>query len=232
MKTLEALRVILDERFNGVIYSGTHRPDGKCCLLEFASQAKGIPWTDSPAETGYPDLRPLNDAPWSSDEVRTQAMLPLLVSLAWWADADEARRKRFTNAVALRTIREVLPIALRAAGLELSAVRCESAKDLAEASAAVAVAVNAADAARAVADAVAYADAAYAVNDAAYAAVNAADAARAAARAAAYVVAAANAARAATVAYAVAYAVVVAAAAADKVLTLTCLIWHEEGLRA
>jgi len=162
MKTLEALRAILDERFNGVLYSGTHRPDGKCCLLEFASQAKGIRWTDSPVETGYPDLRPLNDAPWSSDEVRTEAMLPLLVSLAWWADADEARRKRFTDAVAFRTIREVLPIALRAAGLELPAVRCESAKDLAEA----------------------------------------ADAA-----AAAY------------------------AAAADKVLTLTCLIWHEEGLR-
>lgn len=128
MKT--ELETILRDRFGGIISYGTHTANGRACALELASQAQGIAWTDDPERVGYPDLRPLNDARWSSDAARTAALLPVLVALADWRVWPDARRVEWMRAVALRTIREVLSIAARAISLGRAARRCETAGTL------------------------------------------------------------------------------------------------------
>jgi hypothetical protein len=96
-----------------------------------------------------------------SDQDRTDACLPLALLTESEAPAG------WVDQYILRTIREILPTALRAAGLEDHAVACESAKDL--------------DAARKAAK-----DAAFAAKDAAFAAKDAALAADSTAMAAYY----------------------------------------------
>jgi hypothetical protein len=125
-----ALETLLRERFGGIISHGKHPPDGAACALELVSQAKGLPWTDDPRTVGYPDLRSLNDAGWVSDAARTTALLPVLIALSGWPDWSKSRRITCARIVALRTIREVLPIALRAIGLDGAARRCETAGTL------------------------------------------------------------------------------------------------------
>jgi hypothetical protein len=118
----------------------------------------------------------LNYAAWSSDAARTEACLHL--ALLTESEAAEG----WTRQYLLRTIREILPIALRAAGFEDHAVACESAEDLEAAGRAAKGAYNAARYNAAAYNAAAYNAAAYA----AYAAASAAASAAAAAYAARY----------------------------------------------
>jgi hypothetical protein len=192
----------LQGHFGGGLGSGSHEPNGVGCALEVASVARGIEWTDDPDLVGLPDLRPLNDGPWSSDKARAEAIAPVIVALWDWADWPDDRRQAWAGVVAERTILEILPPMLRAAGLDAEAERCER-----EGSAAAA-------------HAAAYA--AYAANAARAAAAYAANAARAAAAHAA----AAHAARAAAAA-ARAAAAAAHAAAANAALVLACRIWIE-----
>lgn len=146
---------------------GSHRDDDPAtcplCVLELAGLARFGRVTDEPCAVGYPDIRAINDS-YLDDQRRTDALLPWLDALAPWADWSDEQRVRWARIVAMRTVREVLPIALRAIGLDEHADRCAQAEDLA---------ANAAYAARAAANA------AYAANVA-----EAAEAANAAARAA------------------------------------------------
>jgi hypothetical protein len=138
---------IIDRYGGGVLSKGSHRPPSdeppcQLCARE-AAYLCGIAdpvtldlppdwrdkWTDNPE--GSPTdaaCRVLNDALWSSDEARTEACLPL-VSLRE-ASAAPGWVGRYIE----RTIREVLPLALRAAAaavptradsLEAAAVQCE-----------------------------------------------------------------------------------------------------------
>jgi hypothetical protein len=170
----------LEEKCGGVLLDGKHEEDGEACVLEVASVARGVPWTDDPERVGLPDLRALNDAGWSSDVVRTEHLAPVVVALWDWPDWSEERRVAFSTKLAELTIRRVLPLALRAVGLEDEAARCEAegSAAVARAAAGAAEAAEAAWAARAAARAAA--GAAWAAG-----AAEAAWAARAAARAAA-----------------------------------------------
>jgi hypothetical protein len=189
--------------FGGSMDGGCHNPNGVGCALEIASVARGIDWTDRPATVGLPDIRPINDSSrWESREARAEAIAPVIVALWGWSDWPAERRQAWAERVAERTIREILPIAQRAAGLDAEADRCERDGDRA-----------AANAAAAAAKAAAYA-AAYAAN------ADAAAAAKDAAKAAAYAANADAAAYAAAAAKAAAYA-------ADDVLRLACRIWIE-----
>ena len=58
---------------------------------------------------------------------RAAATEPVAVALSDWSAWPEARRIAWAQAVALRTIREVLPDALRAAGLPRQAAVCAAA---------------------------------------------------------------------------------------------------------
>lgn len=104
--------------------------------------------------------------------------MPFVTRLAWTADHREIEMAR-VRLIAFRTIRDILPVALRAAGLDEHARRCEAAEDFD-------AAVAAADATRSAAfrrsGAAAYAAARYALAaaqklDADATARNAADAA-------------------------------------------------------
>jgi hypothetical protein len=178
--TLDSLKDLLAEN-GGVLHSGQHAKGAcKVCVRELRCLALNLPeWTDLPDGGGPTDraCQILNDADWSSDDARTKACLPLALLTESEAPAG------WVDQYALRTTREILPIALRAAGLEYHAVACESAEDLEAAGRAAKdayyAATYAADDADDAADA-AY-DAANAANDA-----NAANAACYAANAACY----------------------------------------------
>jgi len=162
------------------------------CIMACLNLACGGTLTDAaespcvlPAAARYA-IR-LNDASWSSEMARADGLRDLGLALLGTAHLD---RKVFLSTLTQATIREVVPVFLRRAGLEEPAKRCEvegtaeaarwarSAADAAAAAYADAAAAAAyADAAAAAAYAAADADAAAAAAYAAYAAYAAADAA-------------------------------------------------------
>ena len=106
------LHEVIDARFGGVLRHGKHEEDGQACALEAVSVARGVKWTDAPRLVGMPDLRPINDGRWSSDEARTEALVPVLIALWDWPDWSDARRQAWAERIVLRTVREVLPLAM------------------------------------------------------------------------------------------------------------------------
>jgi hypothetical protein len=104
---------VVEGRFGGKLTKGAHVENGAACFHEAVNVARGKPWSDDPH--GMPSLIGLNDAPWSSDDVRTKHMLPVGVALWDWADWAPERRVRFARYAAEHTIRTVLPMSLRAA---------------------------------------------------------------------------------------------------------------------
>jgi hypothetical protein len=187
----------LRERFGGVLSAGAHRDSDLACALECEAVARGRTKSDKPVT--LPDIRSLNDA-YPDDASRTAAMARLVLALWDWPQWSAARRARYLGSVVEQTIRRIVPIALRAAGLEAEAMRCEregtaqtargaaaAATTLATKDRSAAVFRNATRAADGAAEAATAADAAaaaYAVFCAARAAVHAAYAAGNAARAA------------------------------------------------
>jgi hypothetical protein len=140
---VEQFRHVLQERFGGRLSAGCHRPDdGVACALEAAAVARGLPWTDNPSAVGLPDLRPLNDGPWSSDTARTEALVSVAEALWDWAEWTKAQRRAWCETVALRTVRELLPDLLRAFGLPEHAAACAAAGTLPDARAAAWAAVS------------------------------------------------------------------------------------------
>ena len=209
--TKESLTAVIN-RYGGLSAGSHDAKSGKCCLLEAVSVCEGREWTDSPLVLDRPDVRSLNDAAWSDDATRTEQMLRLAPLLEAWPAWSASKRAAWAQGVALRTVREILPIALRAAKLDEALVlACEQAKDLDAARVASNAASNAALYAR---------GAALYVSNAAKAAKNASHAASRAAlyvsNAALYVSDAAN------------YANAARAAAGVTVLTLAITIWAEE----
>jgi hypothetical protein len=221
------------EVVNAGLVSGLGEPvPGKMCVEAAVCYAMGLPHSDNPSCVGRAvrafKIR-LNDSCWSSNQARANGMRKLAIAQL---GSDAIDQQAFAKIVSEQCIRQILPIALRAAAsinpklaaeLEAVAVRCEqegtreasqAARKVARAAAAYAdAAAYAAAAADAAADAAAYAAAAAdaAADAAAYAAAAAAAAAAADAYAAADAAADADAATDA-------YAAAAADAARDKVL--------------
>jgi hypothetical protein len=192
---------------------------GKMCVEALVNFALGLPHNDQPPCVGDAVRRfkiRLNDSNWSSNQARAKGFRRLAIAQLGSNEIDQVQ---FVKKLALATIREIVPIGLRAAAkieqndkrhadLIKAASECEAALDLKAARRAAAAAAAYAAYAAAAAAYAAAADAA------AYAAA-AADAAAYAAAADAYAAAAADAAAAA---YAAAYA------ARDEVLTASAEI--------
>jgi hypothetical protein len=189
--------------FGGILTSGEHEPDGSACALEAAHVAIGDEWSDEP--NLWPDLRPLNDGPWDSDEQRTAHVVPVLIALWDWQDWSPERQRRWAETVVLRTVRELIA---ELPGLPTAVA--QACRDSGTLEAAEAAAWAAAKAEEAAAWAAANAE------EAAAAAANAANTAKASAWAAA------NAA-----ARAAAKAAAARAANAVPVLVLACRIWRD-----
>ena len=113
----------LDERFGGVLDSGGHSPvDGMASVNEAYSQYIGEEWTDNAEILGCFDLQELNDAPWSSGEVRAKHMAPVVDAVQDGKIlSSQERTNVFRHELAIRIVRNVtaewgpgLPPALRA----------------------------------------------------------------------------------------------------------------------
>lgn len=99
----------------GVLNQGSHCfGEPGCCILEAVAICEGLDKTDNPLTLNRPDIRGLNDAAWSSDEVRTTQMLRLGPLLAAWPLWTLEQRKAFVERVALRIVREIVPTHVRA----------------------------------------------------------------------------------------------------------------------
>ena len=122
-------------RSGGLSAGSHHARSGKFCILEAVSVCEGREWTSDPLILDRPDVRLLNDALWPDDVVRTEQMLRLAPLLEAWPGWGDEKRVVWVRGVALRTAREILPIALRAAKIDEALVfACEQAKDLVAAS--------------------------------------------------------------------------------------------------
>lgn len=128
----------------GHLSAGDHECPGEgACILEAVSICDGVDWTDDPNALDRPDIRPLNDGPWTSDEVRTEQMMRLAPLLAAWPAWGKPRRLDYLRRVVIRTVRELLPIALRDRHLPDRAKECEHVTTLAAAEGAAAAAYTA-----------------------------------------------------------------------------------------
>jgi hypothetical protein len=96
----------LYEGFGGVLSKGQHQPDSpEACPLEVAHVAVGDEWSDEPNR--WPDLRPLNDA-FSSDALRTQHMVPVMLAYWDWADWSPRRQLCVMAQLTLETVRQLV----------------------------------------------------------------------------------------------------------------------------
>ena len=173
--TVAQLQEELNRRDDGVLKSGKHVEGHEFCALEFDSVVRERTWSDAPIT--LPDIRPLNDARWVSNQARTAALLPIMVAYWTWAVWSPARRKACMSLLVIKLVRHTIA---ELPGLsEAIGQQCRSVSTLEEAK----IAAYAASAAFAAAASAAYAAASAA--SAAYAAASAASAAASAAYAAA-----------------------------------------------
>lgn len=94
----------LNRCFSGRIAGGNHAEnEGKACILNIVSKARGVKWTDSPEALDMPDIRALNDA-YASDETRSIDMVRLGVALWDYPSWPVDRRVRWAQALAARTV--------------------------------------------------------------------------------------------------------------------------------
>jgi hypothetical protein len=132
---------ILDIYFSRGLSIGLGNSDGQVCIEAVIALASGEPLTDQPACVSSVDRVfwiEINDESWSSPEVRAAALRPTVLPQIGTAGTD---RRPWVHALALGMIRDVLPLALRAAAsavldeyagpLRDAAARCATATDLA-----------------------------------------------------------------------------------------------------
>lgn len=96
-----------------LLKAGKHRTRAQgTCIMEAISWAVGEPHTDAPRCVTVPELRViamrLNDAEWASDEARTEALRPYMVSMIQ-ATATDAQRVAIRFRLADIAVREIMP---------------------------------------------------------------------------------------------------------------------------
>ena len=102
MQDFTAFETTLADRFGGVLLNGKHDPDGQACLLEAAHVSIGEAWSDAPDL--WPDLRNLNDAPWSSDALRTTHLMSVLRAYWYWSLWPNEKQVAVMQRVAILTV--------------------------------------------------------------------------------------------------------------------------------
>lgn len=148
---------LLQSRFHGTIKAGKHKENSDCCILEYASVCRGIPWTDDPEQLRCFDIRQINDACWPNDELRTEWMIKLYDAIEGSLDWPIEVQKKFILQITIETMRQLIS---NLPGLPHEVVKmCKAVQTLKDVIAASYAVANAADK-----------DAAYAIKEAAIAA--------------------------------------------------------------
>lgn len=142
---LETATMLYDIVSQGLVSGLGEAIPGKLCIEAAVCLALGEPHGDAPSCVGVPDRNfsiRLNDAPWSSPEVRAAGLRDLAIAQLGSADLNTDQRIQWCQYLAEHTIRKILPVALRAsasmtpshaAALEAAALRCEKDGDKAAA---------------------------------------------------------------------------------------------------
>ena len=105
--TTEELTVQLAELDQGVLYHGSHKVGTKeFCVLEFRHAVLHHDHSDTPLD--FLDLRPLNDAPWSSNTLRTTHVLPVLAALWDWPAWSLERQQQWASQVTISTVQQII----------------------------------------------------------------------------------------------------------------------------
>lgn len=158
--TLEQARKVLETVDVGLCKGVGEPTPGGMCVEAAVCYALGQPHGDEPTCVANAVRRfkiNINDSDWSSNAARARGMRR--VAIAQLGSAGTIDEVAFAKRLTELTIRRIVPVALRAAGLEEEAKRCEE-EGTAEAAEAAAYAARAT----------------YAVADAVYAVAEAADA--------------------------------------------------------
>jgi len=106
MKPVKCFYKVIRTRFGGVLSHGFHPEGNKACALEAAHAAVGDPWSDH-ADL-WPNIQPINDSPWSSNEMRTRALVPLIASYWDWSEWTPEGRKTVMRRVVHEMIQHVI----------------------------------------------------------------------------------------------------------------------------
>jgi hypothetical protein len=128
-------RKVLETVDAGLVNGFGNPVPGQMCVEAAVCYAMDLPHSDRPTCVGDSvrafKIR-LNDASWSSNQARTNGMRKLAIAQL---GSNEVDQKAFRRIVAEQTVRQIVPIALRAASrripahaerLEAAAVRCEN----------------------------------------------------------------------------------------------------------
>lgn len=102
----------------GLFANGSHQErysDDDCplCLLEMIAACevrRGLREriTDDPKELDLPDVRPINDACWSSREVATPHLERLRSAIMPWREWDEERRRKTADRLAILAVNKIV----------------------------------------------------------------------------------------------------------------------------
>jgi hypothetical protein len=96
----------LHAKDEGILRAGSHPPGVEMCALEFESQVRGREWSDAPLT--LPDLCQLNDAVWSSDAARTEAMLRVMAALWDWGEWSSVHQRAWTTRIVIQTVQQIV----------------------------------------------------------------------------------------------------------------------------
>jgi hypothetical protein len=104
--TVLELQAALDKLDDGVLKHGSHKEGREFCALEFESKLRGRVWSDTPIT--LPDIRPLNDAGWSSDTARTTALLPVMAALWDWSVWPDKRKMKWAELLVIEIVKQLV----------------------------------------------------------------------------------------------------------------------------
>ena len=107
--TVAELQRTLDTLDAGVLKTGAHTDeDGAFCVLEVVNKTRRPNDACTDARFGLPDIRPLNDAPWSSDVARTGPMLAVAAALSDFPQWSAQRQQRFAEHLTIAIVRQII----------------------------------------------------------------------------------------------------------------------------
>lgn len=97
----------LRTRFGNVLSAEGHRSYvGRACALECAHATVGDEWSDQPDK--WPDVRPINDDVWQSDEDRTEHMTRLMRAYWHWSEWTPERQTAVIERLIVLTVQRIV----------------------------------------------------------------------------------------------------------------------------